>query len=83
VPPDELTKIFDAFYRVETARTRETGGVGLGLSIVRMCAEACGGTVSAHPPGDGGTGLDVVLRLAASAPPIPRAEMAPEEMTVA
>ena len=63
VPPEELPKIFDAFYRVETARTRETGGVGLGLSIVRMCVEACGGTVSARNRTSGGSGLEVVLRL--------------------
>ena len=63
VPPEELPKIFDAFYRVETARTRETGGVGLGLSIVRMCVEACGGTVSARNRAGGGRGLEVVLRL--------------------
>ena len=63
VPPEELPKIFDAFYRVETARTRETGGVGLGLSIVRMCVEACGGTVSARNRTTGGSGLEVVLRL--------------------
>ena len=63
VPPEELPKIFDAFYRVETARTRETGGVGLGLSIVRMCVEACGGTVAARNRMAGGPGLEVVLRL--------------------
>ena len=63
VPSEELPKIFDAFYRVETARTREAGGVGLGLSIVRMCVEACGGTVSARNRANGGSGLEVVLRL--------------------
>jgi len=40
-------KIFDAFYRADTSRTRETGGTGLGLTIVKTCIESCGGSVSA------------------------------------
>ena len=63
VPEEELPRIFDAFYRVDTSRTRETGGVGLGLSIVKMCVEACGGTVTARNRLAGG--LEVVLRLGA------------------
>jgi two-component system sensor histidine kinase CpxA len=52
VPESEITHLFEPFYRPDTARTRETGGVGLGLTIVRSCVEACGGKVSArnHPP---------------------------------
>jgi len=46
VPPAELDEILKPFYRPEGARQRETGGVGLGLAIVRSCMEACGGTVS-------------------------------------
>ena len=65
VPEEELHKIFDAFYRVDTSRARETGGVGLGLSIVKMCAEACGGTVAARNRPEGG--LEVTLRLPAAA----------------
>ncbi len=61
VPEDELPKIFDAFYRVDTSRTRETGGVGLGLSIVKTCVETCGGTVMAsNRPGGG---LEVTIHL--------------------
>ena len=41
----ELEAVFKPFYRPEDARQRETGGVGLGLAIVRACVEACGGTV--------------------------------------
>jgi two-component system, OmpR family, sensor histidine kinase CpxA len=46
VPEGELPKLFDPFYRVDSSRARETGGVGLGLSIVKTCVETCGGTVS-------------------------------------
>src|SRR5262249_41600393 len=47
VPPDSLPKLFDPFYRVDSSRTRQTGGAGLGLTIVRSCAEACGGRATA------------------------------------
>ncbi|MDO8540125.1 MAG: HAMP domain-containing sensor histidine kinase [Opitutaceae bacterium] len=45
VPADALDRLGDPFYRPESARTRETGGVGLGLSIVRSSVTACGGEV--------------------------------------
>jgi two-component system sensor histidine kinase CpxA len=48
VPAESLPRLFDPFYRVDTSRARETGGVGLGLSIVKHCVEACGGTVCAE-----------------------------------
>jgi signal transduction histidine kinase len=60
VPEAALTRIFDAFYRVDRDRDRSTGGVGLGLSIARRAIEMHGGTIAAsntHP------GLRVVLRL--------------------
>lgn len=43
--PDELTKVFEPFYRVEHSRSRETGGAGLGLAIVRQIAHSHGGEV--------------------------------------
>jgi two-component system sensor histidine kinase CpxA len=45
VPPDALDRLGEPFFRPEVARTRETGGVGLGLSIVRSSVAACGGEV--------------------------------------
>jgi len=48
IPEAELEAVFKPFYRPEDARQRETGGVGLGLAIVRTCIEACGGTVRCH-----------------------------------
>ncbi len=45
VPPEALSRLGEPFYRPEAARTRETGGVGLGLAIVRNAVAACGGEV--------------------------------------
>jgi two-component system sensor histidine kinase CpxA len=46
VPADALARLGEPFYRPESARTRETGGVGLGLAIVRSAVAACGGEVA-------------------------------------
>lgn len=45
IPEDQLSRIFDAFYQVDSSSTREHGGAGLGLSIVRKLIEAHGGEV--------------------------------------
>lgn len=45
VPPEALRRLGEPFYRPEAARTREAGGVGLGLAIVRSAVSACGGQV--------------------------------------
>jgi two-component system sensor histidine kinase CpxA len=45
VPPEALARLGEPFYRPENARTRETGGAGLGLAIVRTSVTACGGEV--------------------------------------
>lgn len=47
VPAAELGKLFEPFYRPDGARTREAGGAGLGLAIVRSAIEACSGDVRA------------------------------------
>ena len=53
---EEAARVFERFYRSDSSRSRATGGVGLGLSIVAAVAEAHGGAVSAHStPGDGAT----------------------------
>ena len=46
VPGEMLHRLFDPFFRPESARTRETGGTGLGLAIVKSCIEACHGSVA-------------------------------------
>ncbi|HET8675375.1 MAG TPA: ATP-binding protein, partial [Blastocatellia bacterium] len=54
VPQAALAEIFRPFYRVEEARDRQSGGIGLGLSIPRRAGQAHGGTVTASNAPDGG-----------------------------
>ncbi len=61
VPESELANLFSPFFRVEQSRNRATGGLGLGLMLVRQIAEAHGGSAAAeHRPG-GGLRIRIVL----------------------
>ncbi len=61
VPPDELERVFEPFYRLESSRNRDTGGTGLGLSIARDVAQAHGGRLVLRNRPEGG--LEAELRL--------------------
>lgn len=66
VPSDALEKIFLPFYRIDDARGRQTGGVGLGLAITERSLELHGGTVRALNRPEGGLIVEMRIPLAAT-----------------
>ncbi len=65
VPENALSEIFRPFYRVDDARDREAGGVGLGLAIAERAVRLHGGTVEAVNASDGGLVVTISLPLGA------------------
>jgi signal transduction histidine kinase len=66
IPPEDLERIFERFYRSDASRTRATGGFGLGLSIVRDLVQAMGGTITVTSTMGTGSCFRVVLPVAPS-----------------
>ena len=62
---DQLEAVFERFYRVDAARTRTSGGAGIGLAIVRALADAMGGQAWAESAGPG-TGATFLVELPAA-----------------
>ena len=65
IPDEHLDRIFDRFYRVDTARSRKEGGTGLGLAIVKQILEAHGQTIHVESTKGRGTRFWFELPLAA------------------
>jgi signal transduction histidine kinase len=61
IPVEHRDKVFDRFYRVEEARSRDRGGAGLGLSIAKWAVEVHGGTLALTGNGERGTVFEVQL----------------------
>jgi heavy metal sensor kinase len=65
IPADLRSRVFDRFYRVDKARSRENGGTGLGLAIAKWAVEVNGGHLTLEPKKDAGSCFRITLSKAA------------------
>jgi two-component system sensor histidine kinase CpxA len=70
VPEDALGKLFEPFYRLDDARGRLTGGVGLGLAITERAVRFHGGRVAAQNRKEGGLRIELRLPLISEERPL-------------
>jgi heavy metal sensor kinase len=69
IAPEHRDRIFDRFYRVDASRSREDGGVGLGLAIARWAIEANGGRIELASDGGRGSVFRIFVPIAGSCVP--------------
>ena len=67
IPEDQFERVFEPFVRLEDSRSRETGGIGLGLAIARSIVRGHGGDIRLANRPQGGLAVAVTLPLAARA----------------
>lgn len=66
IPDDQQQAAFDPFFRIESSRSRETGGTGIGLTIARNIAERHGGSITLHNHAEGGLEVTIELPIASN-----------------
>jgi len=82
IPQDMQARIFDRFYRVDKARSRENGGTGLGLAIAKWAVEVNGGRLTLEPMSGVGSCFRIVLSQQSEIYSPPREEGCPSESIV-
>lgn len=83
IPPDHLPRVFERFYRVDKARSREAGGTGLGLAIVKHLALAHGGEAYVASEVGAGSEFSIKLPRRGGAPSSDQTQLATETVSYA